>query len=64
MRTCHACGEDMVPSTRCIRVFGAMEAPLRVDASECSNCGQLVPAEGAVENALRSFDAPTLAPAA
>jgi hypothetical protein len=54
----------MVPSTRCIRVFGAVEEqPLRVDASECSNCGQLVPAEGAVENALRSFDMPTQAPA-
>ena len=45
----------LVPSSRRIRVFGAMEVtPLSVDADECPTCGQTVPAEGAVEDTLRS----------
>jgi hypothetical protein len=52
MRAC-SCGEKMVPSTRRIRVFGAVdETPLRVPADECRICGRMVPSDGAVEHAL------------
>jgi hypothetical protein len=45
----------MVPSTRRMRVFGAVdETPLRVPADECPTCGEMVPADGAVECALRA----------
>ena len=59
MRTCVDCGEDLVPSTRRVRVFRALEenTPLRVAADECPMCGQIVPADGAVEAALSDNDA-------
>jgi hypothetical protein len=54
MRTCSTCGDELVPSSRRIRVFSSMEdvRQLRVEADECPACGQTVPAEGAVEKAL------------
>jgi hypothetical protein len=30
--------------------------PWSVDADECTSCGQAVPAEGAVENSLRTCE--------
>ena len=58
MRTCRECDEEMIPSTRSIRVFSAQErtTPLRVEASECPKCGRMAPLDGAVENALRMLD--------
>ena len=64
MRACSKCGSDLVPSSRRIRVFSAMEQvkQLRVEADECPACGQTVPAEGAVEAALRSNAPPACLP--
>jgi hypothetical protein len=64
MRTCLECGEEMRPSSSRMRVFSAMAeaTALRVQADECPICETMVPSQGAVEEALRRRDAPTVPP--